>query len=68
MKIDPESRLSKEEIEFAQEIIDMLELRMSEGLELVDLANQELKEIEWTYYEEDFDDRIRQYLISRGRD
>lgn len=57
--------LTRDEIEFAKEIIDMIELRLSQGYELIELASQERKEIEWIQYEEDFDGRIKQFLANR---
>lgn len=57
--------MTADEVEFAKEIVEMLEVRLSQGLDIIDLANRELKTIEWTQYEEDFDERIKRLLASK---
>lgn len=59
-------QLTREELEFAKEIIEMIEVRLSQGYELIELSNQQKKEIEWVLYEEDFDERIRKFLAKRN--
>jgi len=59
------THMSDDELIFSREIADMLDLRVTQAVQLVDLAKSQVKEIEWRLYEEDFDERVRVFLQER---
>lgn len=56
------THLSQKDVKFGREIADMIELRLAQAEALMDLAREQKRRLQWSKYEEDFDERVKRFL------